>query len=160
MGFEPTIWAGERPQTYALDRAATETGLWMLILVIILFYCTKYICWWRFWLWCSWFGSMQSCTLLDINVRLGTIPSTLKMGGGICLRNVLSTYTTTRCQDPDHNLNNLFLRNQQIAIRPIWFFPFCENQYLKALAVCFALFPFVNDIIRVEDENEAERKMI
>ena len=25
-GFEPTILAGERPQTYALDRAATETG--------------------------------------------------------------------------------------------------------------------------------------
>ena len=26
LGFEPTIPAGERPQTYALDRAATETG--------------------------------------------------------------------------------------------------------------------------------------
>ena len=26
MGFEPTIWAGERPQTYALDRADTATG--------------------------------------------------------------------------------------------------------------------------------------
>ena len=25
-GFEPTISAGERPQTYAFDRAATETG--------------------------------------------------------------------------------------------------------------------------------------
>jgi len=25
-GFEPTISAGERPQTYALDCAATETG--------------------------------------------------------------------------------------------------------------------------------------
>ena len=25
-GFEPTISAGERPQTYALDRAATATG--------------------------------------------------------------------------------------------------------------------------------------
>jgi hypothetical protein len=25
-GFEPTILAGERPQTYALDRAATGTG--------------------------------------------------------------------------------------------------------------------------------------
>jgi hypothetical protein len=24
--FEPTISAGERPQTYALDRAATGTG--------------------------------------------------------------------------------------------------------------------------------------
>ena len=26
VGFEPTIPAGERPQTYALDRAATATG--------------------------------------------------------------------------------------------------------------------------------------
>ena len=26
MGFEPTILGGERPQTYALDRAATGTG--------------------------------------------------------------------------------------------------------------------------------------
>ena len=27
MGFEPTISAGERPKTYALDRAATGTGI-------------------------------------------------------------------------------------------------------------------------------------
>jgi len=27
MGFEPTISAGERPQTYALDRAATGTDV-------------------------------------------------------------------------------------------------------------------------------------
>ena len=27
MGFEPIISADERPQTYALDRAATETGI-------------------------------------------------------------------------------------------------------------------------------------
>ena len=27
LGFEPTISAGERPQTYALDRSATGTGL-------------------------------------------------------------------------------------------------------------------------------------
>ena len=27
VGFEPTISAGERPKTYALDRAATGTGL-------------------------------------------------------------------------------------------------------------------------------------
>ena len=33
VGFEPTISAGERPQTYALDRAATGTGI-MLILPI------------------------------------------------------------------------------------------------------------------------------
>ena len=25
-GFEPTVSAGERPKTYALDRAATGTG--------------------------------------------------------------------------------------------------------------------------------------
>ena len=27
VGFEHTISAGERPQTYALDRAATRTGV-------------------------------------------------------------------------------------------------------------------------------------
>ena len=27
VGFELTISAGERPQTYALDRAATGTGI-------------------------------------------------------------------------------------------------------------------------------------
>ena len=27
VGFEPTISAGERPQTYALDRAATGTDI-------------------------------------------------------------------------------------------------------------------------------------
>jgi hypothetical protein len=27
VGFEPTISAGERPQTYALERAATATGI-------------------------------------------------------------------------------------------------------------------------------------
>jgi len=27
VGFDPTISAGERPQTYAVDRAATGTGL-------------------------------------------------------------------------------------------------------------------------------------
>jgi hypothetical protein len=35
-----------------------------------------------------------------------------------------------------------------------------RNQYLRVLAFCFALFSFVNDIIRVKDENEAERKRI
>ena len=29
VGFEPTISAGERPQTYALDRAAAGTGLYI-----------------------------------------------------------------------------------------------------------------------------------
>ena len=28
VGFEPTISVGERPQSYALDRAATGTGWW------------------------------------------------------------------------------------------------------------------------------------
>ena len=31
VGFEPTISAGERPQTYALDRAATGTGILQLL---------------------------------------------------------------------------------------------------------------------------------
>ena len=34
VGFEPTIAAGERPQTYALDRAATGTGLYFTYLTI------------------------------------------------------------------------------------------------------------------------------
>ena len=29
VGFEPTISAGERPQTHALDRAATGTGIYI-----------------------------------------------------------------------------------------------------------------------------------
>ena len=28
VGFEPTIAAGERPKTYALDRTATGTGVY------------------------------------------------------------------------------------------------------------------------------------
>ena len=31
--FEPTISAGERPQTYALDRAATATGIYIYIYI-------------------------------------------------------------------------------------------------------------------------------
>ena len=31
VGFEPTISAGERPQTYALDRAATWTDIYLVI---------------------------------------------------------------------------------------------------------------------------------
>jgi hypothetical protein len=31
--FEPTISAGERPQTYALDRAATETGIYICMYI-------------------------------------------------------------------------------------------------------------------------------
>ena len=31
VGFEPTISAGERPKTYALDRAVTGTGMYMVV---------------------------------------------------------------------------------------------------------------------------------
>ena len=34
VGFEPTISEGERPQTYALDRAATGTGSEYVILIL------------------------------------------------------------------------------------------------------------------------------
>ena len=30
VAFEPTISAGEQPQTYALDRVATGTGLYLV----------------------------------------------------------------------------------------------------------------------------------
>ena len=32
VGFEPTISEGERPQTYALDRADTGTGKYVIYL--------------------------------------------------------------------------------------------------------------------------------
>ena len=32
MGFEPTIPASERSQTYALDRAATGTGIYLTLI--------------------------------------------------------------------------------------------------------------------------------
>ena len=35
VGFEPTISAGERPQTYALERAATGTGEYIYIYIYI-----------------------------------------------------------------------------------------------------------------------------
>ena len=35
VGFEPTISAGERPQTYALDRAATGTGIQLCLYLAI-----------------------------------------------------------------------------------------------------------------------------
>jgi len=31
VGIEPTISAGERLHTYALDRAATETGIFLVL---------------------------------------------------------------------------------------------------------------------------------
>ena len=36
VGFQPTISAGDRPQTYALDRAATGTGYFFIIIIIII----------------------------------------------------------------------------------------------------------------------------
>ena len=38
VGFEPTISAGEQPKTYALDRAVTQTGIYIYIYIYI------YIC--------------------------------------------------------------------------------------------------------------------
>jgi len=35
VGFETTVSAGERPQTYALDRAATGTGVYDIIYHVI-----------------------------------------------------------------------------------------------------------------------------
>ena len=35
VGFEPTFSAGERPQTYASDRAATGTGKWFTLNILI-----------------------------------------------------------------------------------------------------------------------------
>ena len=35
VGFEPTISAGERPQTHALDRAATGTGIFTFTFIYI-----------------------------------------------------------------------------------------------------------------------------
>ena len=32
VGFETTISAGERPKTYALERAATGTGMYFILL--------------------------------------------------------------------------------------------------------------------------------
>ena len=32
VGFEPTISAGQRPKTYALDRTATGTGIYHILI--------------------------------------------------------------------------------------------------------------------------------
>jgi len=45
VGFEPTVSAGERPQIYALDRAATGTGgLFVMLLYLSAFVgqCTEH----------------------------------------------------------------------------------------------------------------------
>ena len=44
MGFEPTISAGERPQNYALDRAATGTGTQRHSSVQIKFTADTFLC--------------------------------------------------------------------------------------------------------------------
>ena len=38
VGFEPTISAGERPQTYVLDRVATGTGIYIYVYIYIYIY--------------------------------------------------------------------------------------------------------------------------
>ena len=43
VGFEPTIPASERPQTYALDRAATETGSTYVCIYVCVCVC-MYVC--------------------------------------------------------------------------------------------------------------------
>jgi hypothetical protein len=43
VGFEPTISAGERPQTYALDRVATGISIYIYILVYVYIYIYIYI---------------------------------------------------------------------------------------------------------------------
>jgi len=42
VGIEPTITAGERPQTYALDRAATGTGFKINIIILKYFFPLSY----------------------------------------------------------------------------------------------------------------------
>ena len=49
VGFEPTVSASERPQTYALDRATTGTGnIYILLSTIITFsfMCLYFSAWW------------------------------------------------------------------------------------------------------------------
>ena len=42
VGFEPTISAGEWPQTYALDRAATGTGSILHYMIYMIYYIILY----------------------------------------------------------------------------------------------------------------------
>ena len=44
VGFEPTIPASERPQTYALDRAATETGYNLKYMSLYFMHSFAYMC--------------------------------------------------------------------------------------------------------------------
>ena len=45
VGFEPTISVGERPQTYDLDRAATGTGKFIIIIVCNIITSYQGTCW-------------------------------------------------------------------------------------------------------------------
>ena len=50
VGFEPTISAGEQPQTYALDRAATGTGALHFTFLILYLSIVAANCDWNMWL--------------------------------------------------------------------------------------------------------------
>ena len=45
-GFEPTVSADKRPQTYALDRAAAGTGgiTFLILMKFYFFFSTTFIC--------------------------------------------------------------------------------------------------------------------
>jgi len=61
VGFEPTISAGERPQTYALDRAATGTGNMAPIRYPITLQHSDHTTYKLFWCWFG--GSLMSVTM-------------------------------------------------------------------------------------------------
>jgi len=67
VGFEPTISAGEQPQTYALDRVATGTGRWLFIHHQVQFDC---LIKWKIFLprievmWCNRWHKIQARTVL------------------------------------------------------------------------------------------------
>jgi len=44
VGFEPTISAGERPKTYALDRTATRIGIYTCVCEYIYIYVCVCVC--------------------------------------------------------------------------------------------------------------------
>ena len=61
VGFEPTISAGERPKTYALDRAATGTGILWFYLRIIYVYLPPHRILYPFCVWRSPFVDGRFC---------------------------------------------------------------------------------------------------
>ena len=62
MGFEPTISAGERPQTHALDRAATGTGYHIFLLT----YCMVQSPSWE----ANWFAASQEIPRIARNPKV------------------------------------------------------------------------------------------